>query len=180
MLTAAGYRLRSSPVTVASVPFDFAAVLIGADRTLDLIIVIDTLEEDESRVLQKVQALSRALDLVVSRRSLTVILVGPPPRATIIEALSRVCRVLPVGTPTGEGVGQFLNDALAVLLPLNLPHMSEAVADPLGEVHKRLSTEENDLETLLAAAPMGAKAVQEALRALIQEPLRIDPETEQL
>ena len=180
ILTGAGYRTHSTPVTIGSVPFDFAAILIGANRALDLIVVIDTLEEQESRVRQKVEALSRALDLVASRRPLTVILVGPPPRATILEALGRVGRVLTVGTPTGDRADQLLSDALAVLLPLDLPQMSEAIADPLGEVHKRLSTEEDGLETLLAAAPMGAEAVKEALRALIQEPLRIDRETEQL
>jgi hypothetical protein len=166
-------------MSVASVPFDFTAMLVGADRAIDLIIVIDTLEEQEPRIRQKVEALSRALDLVASRRPLTVILAGPPPRNIIIEALGRVCRVLSVGTPVGDGADQFLSDVLAVLLPLNLPQMSEAVADPLGELRKHLLPGEDGIESLLAAAPMGSEAVKQALRVLIQEPLHIDPETEQ-
>jgi hypothetical protein len=77
ILTNAGYRRRAAPVTVASVPFEFAALLLGSDRANDLIIVIDTLVDDEVRIRQKVEGLSRALDLVASRRPLTVVLVGP-------------------------------------------------------------------------------------------------------
>ena len=64
ILTNAGYRQRTSTITVASVPFEFAALLLGSDRANDLIIVIDTLVDGEARIRQKVEGLSRALDLV--------------------------------------------------------------------------------------------------------------------
>ncbi len=102
ILTDAGYRTLEMPVTVASIPFEFAALLVGSDRANDLIVVIDTLDDSEARVRQKVEGLSRALDLVASRRPLTTVLVGPSPRPAIIEALARVSRVLNVGSPTGE------------------------------------------------------------------------------
>ncbi len=180
LLTQAGYRPREMPAVVASVPFEFAAMLLGADRALDLIIVIDTLIEPEPRIRQKVEALSRALDLVGSRRPLTVVLVGPLPRASILEALGRVCRVLPVGTPTGKKAGRFLSDALAVLLPLELPKSSEGVSDPLGEVRRRLagSAAADAVSTLVALAPAGADAVRDALRTLIKELLMAERETE--
>jgi hypothetical protein len=180
LLTNAGYRPRELPMTVAKMPFEFSAVLLGADRALDLIVLVDTLTEAESRIRQKIEGLSRALDLVASRRPLTVVLVGPPPRAAILEALGRVCRVLTVGTPTGKGADRFLSDALAVLLPLELPRADETVADPIGEVQKRLpaSPDKEGLSDLLKAAPQGADAVQDALRMWVGEPL-MEPETGQ-
>ena len=107
---------------------------IGLGSRKRPIIVIDTLVDGEARIRQKVEGLSRALDLAASRRPLTVVLVGPPPRPTIVEALARVSRVLTVGTPTGDSADRFLADTLAVLLPLVLPDASEAVVDPLDEV----------------------------------------------
>jgi hypothetical protein len=178
ILINAGYRHRTTPVTVASVRFEFAALLLGSDRANDLIIVIDTLIDGEERIRQKVEGLSRALDLVTSRRPLTVVLVGPPPRPTIVEALARVSRVLTVGTPTGDNADRFLADALAVLLPLSLPDASEAVVDPLGEVRRQLPTDidQDAIVRLFAAAPSGTEAVQEALRELLEAPLDLDSE----
>jgi hypothetical protein len=168
------------PMTVANVPFEFAAVLLGADRALDLIVVVDTLTEAEPRIRQKIEGLGRALDLVTSRRPLTVVLVGPPPRAPALEALGRVSRVLTVGTPIGEGADRFLADALAVLLPLQLPQTDETIADPIGEVRKRLSasTEDEGISALLESAPQGADGVKQALRAWLGEPL-METEAEQ-
>lgn len=71
LLTAAGYRLRETPVTVSYVPFEFPALLVGSEHSLDLIVVIDTLAESEVRIRQKVEGQSRALDLAASRRRLS-------------------------------------------------------------------------------------------------------------
>lgn len=176
ILTNAGYLYRPTPVTVASVRFEFAAVLLGSDRANDLIVVIDTLVDGEARIRQKVEGLSRALDLVASRRPLTVILVGPSPRPATTEALARVSRVLTVGTPTGDNADRFIEDTLAVLLPLSLPDASEAVVDPLGEVRRQLpgDIDQVDLVSLFAAAPGGTEAVQEALRELLEAALDIE------
>ncbi len=178
ILKNAGYRQRTAPVTVASVPFEFAALLLGSDRANDLIIVLDTLVDTEERIRQKVEGLSRALDLMASRRPLTVVLVGPPPRPTIVEALARVSRVLTVGTPTGDNADRFLSDTLAVLLPLVLPDASEAVVDPLTEVRRQLPADidQDVLAPLFAAAPTGTDAVKEALRLVLEAPLDLDAE----
>jgi hypothetical protein len=102
-----------------------------------------------------------------------VILVGPPVRAVIVEALSRVCRVLSAGTPIGPNADIKLSDALAVLLPLELPATSDAIANPLAEVQRRLKTdsrtEENrTINTILDASLDGAEAVREVLRTELQ------------
>jgi len=155
---------------------------LGSDRANDLIIVIDTLVDSEERIRQKVEGLSRALDLVASRRPLTVVLVGPPPRPAIVEALGRVSRVLSVGTPTGDTAERFLADTLAVLLPLALPDASEAVVDPLTEIRRHLPDDfdRNVIAPMFAAATGGSEAVKEALRELLEAPLEtgsgdIDP-----
>lgn len=178
ILTDARYRHLQTPITVASVPFEFAALLVGSDRANDLVVIIDTLVDSETRIRQKVEGLSRALDLVASRRPLTVVLVGPPPRPSIIEALARVSRILTVGTPTGDNADRFLMDTLAVLLPLALPDTGEAVVDPINEVRKQLPTDvdQDTITALFTAAPGGADAVKEAFRTILEVPLNPDSE----
>jgi len=163
---------------IAAVPFEFAAILLGTNHANDLIVVVDTLVDSEPRIRQKVEGLSRALDLVSSRRPLTVVLAGPPPRPTITEALARVSRVLTVGTPTGDNADRFLTDTLAVLLPLNLPVSSEAILDPIDEIRKQLpdDTDQEDLRSLFIAALSGTDAVKEALRAALKAPLNFESE----
>jgi hypothetical protein len=180
LLADAGYRQRETPVTVSSVPFEFSALFVGSDRSLDLIVVIDTLTELETRVRQKVEGLSRALDLVASRRPLTVVLVGPPPRAVIVAALSRVCRVLQVGTPTGSDAELSLRNSLAVLLPLELADASEIVADPFGEVRRYLqyAQHEEAVAEILASALEGTETVKQTLRTLLSEPFHVTPEAD--
>jgi len=69
-------------------------------RALDLILLIDTTtgdfgDRDGGRVRQRVEALSRALDVTGSRYVVTVILAGAV-LTEGIEALSETCRVLQV------------------------------------------------------------------------------------
>jgi len=172
LLATVGYRVieQDKPVTVASVPFEFDALLVGSNRAHDLIVVIDTLVEPEARIRQKVQGLSRALDLVGSRRPLTVILVGPSPPPGTIEALAKVSRVLTVDVLSTP---EALSDALGILLPLHLPDTTEAVMDPLGELRSRIppTPETQTLAVVYEAASNGPEAVSEALRAMLAEPL---------
>ena len=165
-LTAAKYRPSLRPLTVASVPFEFAAVLVGTGRAPDLIIVVDTVAEPEHRIRQKIDSLGRALDVAGSRRPLTAILVGPRPSDMTLDVISRVCRVLPVGTPTGGDAESQLRDWLAVLLPLPLPDSDQTVADPQGELLAHLPEGiDSELRSkLLSAAARGPKAVQRALK----------------
>lgn len=55
LLRSAGYRPLAAKTMIASVPFEFDALLVGSERALDLIIVVDTLIEREARSRQKVE-----------------------------------------------------------------------------------------------------------------------------
>jgi hypothetical protein len=166
MLVTAKYRRVSMPLAVASVPFNFAAVLIGTDRAPDLIVIADTVEEPEIRIRQRIESLGRALDVAGSRRPLTAILVGPKPSDSTLDVVGRVCRVLPVGTPVGDEAEAALRDWLAVLLPLPLPDPSKSLANPMGELQDHLpSGLDEALQTaVLAAASYGELAVQTVLK----------------
>ena len=174
ILGAASYRPRAQPFTVASVPFNFAAVLVGTGKTPDLIVVVDTVEEsDEMRLRHLIEGLGRALDVAGSRRPLTAVLVGPKPSDFTLDALGQVCRVLAVGTPTGSAAEGELRDWLAVLLPLSLPDRNQAVADPLGELTQRLPAglDERLRAELLVASGRGSTAVRQALARLMDASL---------
>lgn len=177
MLSEVGYEARTPPLLVGSIPFEFATMLT-AERSLVLIVIIDTLEDQEDRILQKVDGLSRALDLVSSRRPLTAVLVGPTPHQATMEALARIARVLPVGTPVGESADDSLRDSLAVLMPLAVPKVTDQAEQSWGEVSQRLrdTHPSDDLTLLLDAAMEGSEAVRDALQVLLAEPLQeVDP-----
>jgi len=169
LLESAGFGLQATSIKIAEVPFQFAAILVGPDRSLDLIVVVDTLRETGRAICQKVAGLSRALDVVGSRRPLTTIIAGPTPPPIVLDELSRSCRVLCVGTPTGPSAELHLQDALAILLPLELPDAGQVVADPIRELQARLSDGAaiKDLPIYLRAAGSGAEAVRAALTSAI-------------
>ena len=100
-LRAGGYSDLSTPFKVAGVEFAFTGAMRGRDgRALDLVLLVDTTtgdfgDRDGGRVRQRVEALSRALDVTGSRYVVTVILAGAM-LSEGIEALSETCRVLQV------------------------------------------------------------------------------------
>src|SRR4051812_14749840 len=96
-LDGAGYAVLDQPVAIGGIPFEFSAMLVGR-HSLDLVIVADTLADpDHERLRRRLNGLARALDVVGSRRTLTVVLVGPRPPAPVMHALADVARVLPTG-----------------------------------------------------------------------------------
>jgi hypothetical protein len=183
VLVRAGYKELPKPLFVASLPFDFAATLVAQERALDLIVVVEMdTEKDERSLTQKIQSLAKALDMMRSRRPLTVVLTGSQPTSGTLSALARVCRVLTVCAPTGPSPDQALRDALAVLLPLpELDEMS-ALADWRSELDAQLSQGEKEglFSSVLPAADRGAEAVEEEfathLRREIAPALREDQE----
>ena len=140
-LRGAGYKALATPFRVASVDFDFTAALLGTGgRSLDLILIVDTAtgefgDRDAATVRQRVESLSRALDVTQSRYLLTVILAGAS-LPTLIDSLSPICRVLTIesatlnadGSPISEAAAEVLDDHIRLLLPLDLPG-EEAIAD---------------------------------------------------
>jgi hypothetical protein len=173
ILKGAGYRQLDLPLVVASIPFDFAAALVGTGKAPDLIVVIDTMQDADSRTRQKIDSLGRAMDVAGSRRPLTAVLAGPRPADPTLAAIGRVCRVLPVGTPTASDAERLLHEWLAVLLPLNLPDTGEVGATVASELalHLPNTLEAKVQESLLEASPRGEQAVRAALRDLITEAL---------
>jgi hypothetical protein len=143
--------------------------LIGTGNSPDLIAVVDSVVDTEPRIRQKLDGFSRALDVAGSRRPLTAVIAGPKPSDATLAVLGRVCRVLPVGTPSGEGADAALRDWLAILLPLRLPDANVATADSSGELAKALPIGLDDglRKGLLGAASKGSSSVQEALKELI-------------
>ena len=177
MLSEVGYQVRPPPLLVGSIPFEFAAALT-AERSLVLIVIIDTLEDPEDRIRQKLDGLTRALDLASSRRPLTAVLVGPTPEQAVMEELARIARVLPVGTPAGESADDSLRDSLAVLLPLAVPQVTDQAAQSWGQVCERLRDAHpgDRLTPLLDAATEGSEAVRDALQVFLAEPLQEEDE----
>ena len=157
---------------VASTKFDFDAVLT-IDRSLDLVVLIDTAIWNEERTRRQIQALGRALDLLGSRRTLTAVMIGPEPTQVTLEALTKVCRVLPVGVWDSLDGDRRLRDWLAVLLPLTLPAADEAGADWRQELHSSLGLTRLPPHTqrFVAAATGGEERVARELNDAIDDTL---------
>lgn len=167
-LNAAGFRSLETPIAVAGVKFDFEAVLLGTGSKPDLVIVVDTTIEKDVRIRSKVEAVARALDVVRSRRPLTVILAGPRPRAPMLEAISKVCRVLPIGTDHDDAA---LKNWLAVLMPLKLPIPSDIIADPMSELLESVNQGDPIVVDLVGKAARGTEEVRTAFHRLVRQPL---------
>jgi hypothetical protein len=172
-LEQAGYERVDQPWPIGGIPFTFDAMLAGRN-SLDLIAVVDLgIHGEDEPIRRQVEALAQALDLVRSRRSLTVVLAGPRRGAALIQAIAGVARILTVGTPT-DGEEAELHDALAVLLPLEIALQDGSAAEVWAQTRDRLLGEyPAEIEPLLAAAPRGQAAVEAALAALLAEPLGV-------
>ena len=192
-LELAGYARLATPFRVASVDFEFTAALRGSDgRGLDLILIVDTAtgehgDRDAARVRQRVEALSRALDITQSRYVLTVILAGAALQGDV-EALSATCRVLSVESISLDGndkpinaiAAAALDDQIRVLLPLDVrPNEGEetsASGDTVSELLAALpkSLDEELVRGLAAASLRGETAVTEALGRRLGEVLALE------
>jgi hypothetical protein len=194
-LESAGYTRLSTSFKVASVDFEFTAALRGRDgRALDLVLIVDTAtgdhgDRDSTRVRQRVEALSRALDITQSRYLLTVILAGAS-LPDDIDALSWTCRVLNVeaasldgeGKPIDAAAAEALDDHIRVLLPLNLPHTEDEQGPPQGDTISELlddlpkDLDEPLVRSLVAASSQGEAAVTKALGDRIGEVMTLEAE----
>lgn len=192
-LELAGYARLATPFRVASVDFEFTAALRGSDgRGLDLILIVDTAtgehgDRDAARVRQRVEALSRALDITQSRYVLTVILAGAVLQGDV-ETLSATCRVLSVESisldaddkPVNTVAAEALDDQIRVLLPLDVrPNEGEetsANGDTVGELLAALpkSLDKELVRSLATASLQGETAVTEALGRRLGEVLALE------
>jgi hypothetical protein len=169
-----GFRSLPVPLEIAGLKFDFPFAFVGSAPSPDLILVADTAFDNEQRITKKVEAVGRALDVVQSKRPLTVVIAGPRPNTSAIEAMSKVCRVLPIGTVSDEDPDAVLRNWLAVLTPLHLPEPSAGIGVPLNEVATALEDLHPSMGDLVELAPRGAEAVQSRLHEIIAEPFDND------
>ena len=127
ILVRAGYRRLASPLQVAGLEFDVAGAFVGVGRSADLVVVGDMAADGgERKVVQQIEGIARALDVMRSQRPLTSVIVGPRPVGKMLEALSQVGRILSVEEALDPAE---LRDQLAVLLPLELPAALSADSD---------------------------------------------------
>lgn len=194
----AGYTDLPTPFKVAGVEFAFTGAMRGRDgRALDLVLLVDTTtgdfgDRDGGRVRQRVEALSRALDVTGSRYVVTAILAGAV-LAEGIEALSETCRVLLVegvslddqGKPADDTAKRRLDDRIRVLLPLTLPMPVVETQNGSGPAMDQLlralpaDTDIALVNALIAASSDGEQAVTDAVALVINGAFQSKPEEEQ-
>ncbi len=197
-LRGAGYSDLPTPFKMAGVEFAFTGAMHGRDgRALDLVLLVDTTtgdfgDRDGGRVRQRVEALSRALDVTGSRYVLTVILAGAA-LAEGIEVLSETCRVLLVesvalddqGKPADETAERQLDDRIRVLLPLTLPDPIAETQGGSGPAMEQLvralpaGTNKALVDAVIAASSAGEQAVTDAVALVINGAFQSEPGEEQ-
>ena len=196
-LRRANYTDLSTPFRIANVDFSFTAAMRGSEgRALDLVLIFDTTtgdfgDREAPRVQQRVEALSRALDVTGSRFVVTAVLAGAT-LATGIETLAEICRVLQVesvaldatGQPADRDAEAQLDDQIRVLLPLTLPPATMGADDGSGPAMEQLvkalanNADTDMVAALIAASGEGEEAVTKAVGAAIDSAFKSDDEEE--
>ena len=169
-----GYRELPRPLKIGSLSFDFAHAFVAGNKANDLVIVIELKSDTaDGTVIRKVLSLTRALDVLQSKRSVTAVLTSGQASPETVQSISRVCRVLPVGSPSGPNAINAVRDWLSVLLPLAQPPPVETLVDWEGDLRSSVSANAAGrlLEELLSAAPAGKLAVEQVLASAIQAPV---------
>ncbi len=164
----AGFRHLKMPFMIGGTRFEFGAVMVATGASQDLV-VVEPEDADRQRTAELLGGMNRALDMLESRRSVTLVLLGDPPPRDTLRQLQDSARLLMVRDP---GSAQEIEDSLAVLLPLRLPETGTSPAPPIEGLRARLQIDDsNDVEPILAAAQRGVEAVREAMRVYIEDPL---------
>lgn len=171
-----GYRQLPKPFKVGSIPFDFTHALVAGERANDLVVVIElTGDTIDDGVTRKVMALTRALDVIRSKRPVTAVLTSGQPRTETLQSISKVCRVLPIGAPTGPNAVSAVRDWLSVLLPLTQPPAFETLLAWEADlsVATIVSTSREFTNALIEAAPHGKEAVETVLANAISRSIDV-------
>lgn len=161
-----GYRPLQKPIKIGSQAFDFTHLLVAGQRANDLVVVIElTGSSENAQVTRSVLALTRTLDVLGSKRSVTAVLTSGQANNDLVNSISRVCRVLPVGAPSGPLAEETVRDWLAVLLPLRSPPPVEHLADWKTSLEKQL--EDTDYELAFGHFAQLAEGGKEAVEAAL-------------
>lgn len=163
LLVEAGYRRVDLPLEMAGLTFDIAGAFVGVGHSADLVLIGDMAADGERKVVQQVEGIARALDVMRSHRPLSTIIVGPRPVGKALEALAQVGRILSVDEALDPAE---LRDQLAVLLPLELPATLLANRD-LGEEDAFALPDDPLAEALMEASNFGEEAVRECFHTAL-------------
>ena len=166
-----GYKELPKPLRVGSQAFDFTHALVAGDRANDLVVIMEVRSDGQDEdLIRRVLGLTRALDVLQSKRPVTTVLTSGQTTPETLRTLSEVCRVLPIGTQIGKDADQTVRDWLSVLLPLEGPSSAEAVLVWEGDLTKALdSQEDQELVTkLIEASHLDTEAVELAFAASIR------------
>lgn len=164
-----GYKAHKKPLVVAGSEFDFEAAAVGTGTSHDLVLVASE-QFPQPQLRRLVTAVARSLDVVASKRPITLVFLGAMTAAekANIERFARVL-VVPAPDPTRSEV----EAAIAVLLRLRLPTAALRGREPIDEVYRALGTATPEQERLLSAATGGADEVREVLRQFVNEAVGI-------
>lgn len=163
ILAHAGYRRIALPLQVAGLEFDVAGAFVGVGHSADLVVIGDMAVDGERKVVQQIEGIARALDVMRSHRPLTTVIVGPRPVGKTLEALAQVGRVLPVEEALDPAE---LRDQLAVLLPLELPTTLSTDRD-LGASETLAFSNHPLAEELVEASNLGEATVRDRFHAAL-------------
>ncbi|HMJ79145.1 MAG TPA: hypothetical protein VK507_24385 [Iamia sp.] len=165
-LLAAGFVELDRPLQIAGIEFDFEAALLGPEGVLDLVLVVDLPLWQGDRLETQVRSVGRALDILRSRRSLTVVLVGATPSTEVHKTLAFVSRVLIIEPGSAES----LVTSLRVLMPIASHRLNEVPASSVQLLKERLgAASEKPLTRLaLAEAERGAQAVHDTFESFVR------------
>ena len=157
LLVGAGYRRIDMPLHVAGLTFDIAGAFVGVGHSADLVLIGDMAADGERKVVQQVEGIARALDVMRSHRPLSTIIVGPRPIGKTLETLAQFGRILAVEQALDPAEHR---DQLAVLLPLELPATLSADRD-LGGEDAFILPDAPLAEALMEASKFGEEAVRD-------------------
>lgn len=169
------YRILPQPFKIGSQSFDFTYALIAGGRANDLVIVVDLKGGTaDDLVTRRLLALTRALDVLHSKRPVTVVLTTGQPSSEAVKSISRVCRVLTVGNPVGPNAVEAVRDWLAVLLPLMQPTAADVRLDWEADLRRVATATAGGalMEALIVAAPQGQESVERVLANRINGTVR--------
>lgn len=167
-----GYVELPKPLRVGTQAFDFTYALVAGERANDLVVVIEVRSDGRDEdVVRRVLGLTRALDVLGSRRPVTAVLTSGQASTEAVRTLSEVCRVLPIGTQIGKDADRAVRDWLSVLLPLEPPSTAETALLWEADLTAALTDQEDQdlVGQLIAEGRVGKQAVEAAFAASIRE-----------
>jgi hypothetical protein len=174
LLVGAGYRRLDMPLLVAGLTFDVAGAFVGVGHSADLVVIGDMAADGERKVVQQIEGIARALDVMRSHRPLSTVIVGPRPIGKTLETLAQVGRILSVEEALDPAE---LRDQLAVLLPLELPASLLAHRDLGGEDAFFLPDDQLG-QALMEASKLGEEAVRDCFHDALNAALADDENDE--